>query len=105
MVFVDTSAWFAKFVPDDPDHGRINAWLRANTEPVLTTDYCIDEVLTLLVAQAVAPCSRGRQGFLSRRPRATSFCDPTADSSRLDSFSTASGRRLELHRLHEQNRY
>lgn len=55
MVFVDTSAWFAKFVPDDPDHGRINAWLRANTEPVLTTDYCIDEVLTLLVARKQLP--------------------------------------------------
>jgi predicted nucleic acid-binding protein len=55
MVFVDTGAWFAKFVPDDPDHAPIEAWLAANTEPLLTTDYCIDEVLTLLVVRKQLP--------------------------------------------------
>ena len=51
MVFVDTGAWFAKFVPDDPSHARIEAWFSGNSQPVLTTDYCIDETLTLLVAR------------------------------------------------------
>ena len=51
MVFVDTSAWFANFVPDDPNHKRIDDWLTANTEPLLTTDYCVDETLTLLLAR------------------------------------------------------
>lgn len=55
MVFVDTGAWFAWFVPGDPDHRRVNAWLVANTEPLITTDYCVDETLTLLVARGRLP--------------------------------------------------
>jgi predicted nucleic acid-binding protein len=51
MVFVDTGAWFARYVPSDPNHLRVTAWLDANAEPLLTTDYCIDETLTLLVAR------------------------------------------------------
>ena len=51
MVFVDTGVWFAKFVPDDPNHARISAWFAGNVEPVVTTDFCVDEVLTLLVAR------------------------------------------------------
>lgn len=48
MIFVDTGAWFAAFVPNDPDHAAADAWLEANVEPLLTTDYVIDELLTLL---------------------------------------------------------
>ena len=55
MVFVDTGAWFAWFVPDDPNHARIESWFAANAEPFLTTDYCIDETLTLLVARGRLP--------------------------------------------------
>jgi uncharacterized protein len=51
MVFVDTGAWFARHVPADPNHDRVRAWLDANTEPLITTDYCVDETLTLLVAR------------------------------------------------------
>jgi uncharacterized protein len=51
MVFVDTGAWFARYVPADPSHPRIKACLDANVEPLLTTDYCVDETLTLLVAR------------------------------------------------------
>lgn len=51
MVFVDTGAWFAKFVPEDPNHARIESWFVTNNRPVLTTDYCIDETLTLLAAR------------------------------------------------------
>jgi uncharacterized protein len=51
MVFVDTSAWFARYVPTDPHHESVKAWLDANTEPLLTTDYCVDETLTLLAAR------------------------------------------------------
>ena len=49
MIFVDTSAWFALFVPTDPDHQRIRDGFAGSPEPVLTTDYCIDETLTLLL--------------------------------------------------------
>jgi predicted nucleic acid-binding protein len=51
MVFVDTGAWFAKFVPDDPNHQRVQSWFDSTQEPLITTDYCIDETLTLLVAR------------------------------------------------------
>lgn len=48
MIFVDTGAWFAAFVPNDADHAAADAWLEANTEPLVTTDYIVDELLTLL---------------------------------------------------------
>ena len=48
MIFVDTGAWFASFVPSDADHPAASAWLGQNIEPLVTTDYCVDELLTLL---------------------------------------------------------
>lgn len=48
MVFVDTGAWFAAFVPNDPDHAAADAWLAQNRELLVTTDYVLDELLTLL---------------------------------------------------------
>lgn len=47
-VFVDTGAWFARFVPTDPDHAAAKAWVDANTRPLITTDYVVDELMTLL---------------------------------------------------------
>lgn len=51
MIFVDTGAWFAAVVPTDPNHARAAAFLAANREPLLTTDYVVDETLTLLRAR------------------------------------------------------
>src|SRR5712691_7947712 len=51
MIFVDTSAWFAAIVPSDPNYPHASHWLAANSEPLLTTDYVIDETLTLLRAR------------------------------------------------------
>ncbi len=51
MVFIDTGVWFAKYVPSDPDHARVQAWFQANRQPLLTSDYCVDETLTLLLAR------------------------------------------------------
>lgn len=48
MIFVDTSVWFARFVPRDIDHGRVTSWFASNKEPLITSDYCVDEVLTLI---------------------------------------------------------
>lgn len=48
MIFVDTGAWCAAFVPNDSDHAAADAWLEANSTPLVTTDYVIDELLTLL---------------------------------------------------------
>jgi uncharacterized protein len=50
-VFVDTCAWFAAFVPTDRDHARADRWLRQNDRPLVTTDYVLDELLTLLLVR------------------------------------------------------
>ena len=47
-VFVDTGAWFAYFVRRDADHQAARAWMRQNRQPLVTTDYILDELLTLL---------------------------------------------------------
>jgi len=48
VIFVDTGAWFAAFVPNDADHQAASAWLTANGQPLLTTDWVVDELLTLM---------------------------------------------------------
>ena len=48
MIFVDTGAWYASLVPTDPDHAKAKQWVAANHSPLLTTDFVIDETLTLL---------------------------------------------------------
>jgi uncharacterized protein len=48
LIFVDTGAWFARFVPSDRDHSAAREWFEQNTYPLITTDYVIDEVLTVL---------------------------------------------------------
>jgi predicted nucleic acid-binding protein len=65
MIFVDTSAWFAGVVAEDINHAAAAHWLEQNVEPLLTTDYIIDEVLTLLRArgQPAAALMLGQQFF------------------------------------------
>jgi predicted nucleic acid-binding protein len=48
VIFVDTGARFARFVPSDRDHAAARDWFEQNREPLLTTDYVVDELLTLL---------------------------------------------------------
>jgi predicted nucleic acid-binding protein len=48
MVLVDTSAWYAATIPSDPDHQAAVRWLDGNRESLVTTDYVVDETLTLL---------------------------------------------------------
>lgn len=47
-IFVDTSAWYAVVISTDPNHHLARTWLAANKERLLTTDFVIDETLTLL---------------------------------------------------------
>lgn len=51
MIFVDTSAWFAGLVPTDADHDVAVEWFRSNEELLITSDYIIDETLTLFRAR------------------------------------------------------
>ena len=48
MIFVDTGAWFALAVRNDPDHAAAIALLETNREPLVTTDYIVAETATLL---------------------------------------------------------
>lgn len=48
MIFVDTGAWFAVAVADDPDHEAAMRWLRRNREPLITTDHVSAETATLI---------------------------------------------------------
>jgi predicted nucleic acid-binding protein len=79
MIFVDTGAWFASIVPSDRDHAAATRWLSQNTQPLLTTDYIIDETLTLLKArgQTLRVMAMGEQFF--RGTLATTYYLTEAD--------------------------
>ncbi len=47
MTFVDTGAWFALFVPWDRHHFAAHAWFANNEQLLFTTDFIIDETMTL----------------------------------------------------------
>lgn len=48
MIFVDTGAWFAVGVRNDPDHAAAMVWLEQNRDPLVTTDYILAETITLI---------------------------------------------------------
>jgi uncharacterized protein len=48
MIFVDTGAWFARYVADDVDHEAAKAWFSHVPDRLVTTDYVLDELFTLL---------------------------------------------------------
>lgn len=47
-IFVDTGAWYALIDKKDPEHSSAAGFLRANTFPLLTTNFIFDETVTLL---------------------------------------------------------
>jgi uncharacterized protein len=51
MIFVDTGAWYAAVVPGDADHPSAAAFLTSNRERLATSDYILDEAVTLLRAR------------------------------------------------------
>lgn len=57
-MFVDSSAWYAAYVPTDPQY-RIVQKALASADRLVTTDYVLDETLTLLKARGHA--NRARQ--------------------------------------------
>jgi predicted nucleic acid-binding protein len=54
LIFVDTGAWVAYVSPDDQYHRMAARWMRHNRQPLLTSDYVVDETLTLLRARGEA---------------------------------------------------
>lgn len=57
MIFIDTSAWYARLIPSDPNHEFARRWSEQNNEPFITTDYVIDETLTLLKVRGQIKCA------------------------------------------------
>ncbi len=49
MIFVDTSAWFAAHVAEDPGHEAARELILSAPTDLVTTAYVVDELLTLLV--------------------------------------------------------
>jgi predicted nucleic acid-binding protein len=54
VIFVDTGAWFARYVIDDVDHPAAKAWFAQIPDALTTTDFVVDELLTLLKARGHA---------------------------------------------------
>lgn len=69
MTFVDTSAWAALLVPADPHHAAARTWHEQNHDKLLTSDYIVDELLTLLKTRySTQAAIRAGQWFWSERP-------------------------------------
>jgi uncharacterized protein len=51
VIFVDTGAWFARYVADDVDHAAAVDWFANVPDRLVTTEYVVDELLSLLKAR------------------------------------------------------
>jgi uncharacterized protein len=54
VIFVDTGAWYARYVDEDVDHQAAVTWFSSSPDRILTTDYIVDELLTLLKTRGYA---------------------------------------------------
>ncbi|MEA3642927.1 MAG: PIN domain-containing protein [Lamprobacter sp.] len=50
-IFVDTGAWYAAMVRKDRDHEAAKLFLKNNTSSLITSDYVMDETVTLLLSR------------------------------------------------------
>jgi hypothetical protein len=77
MTFVDTSAWAALLVPADPHHAAARTWHEQNHDKLLTSDYIVDELLTLLKTRySTLAAIRAGQWFWSERPGTLVYLAP-----------------------------
>ena len=102
LVFVDTSAWFAAVAPVDANHTAADAWFKDNHCPLATTDYVVDETLTLLRARGEGQRDNARNQLLCWPACYGALPNPRGNPRRLASVPQASRQKLELHRLHQQ---
>ena len=57
MTFVDTGAWAGFFVSADSLHRAAVEWIERNNDPLVTSDYVLDEFVTLVKARFGARAS------------------------------------------------
>jgi uncharacterized protein len=68
MIFVDSGAWYALLVMNDSNHQAAEQWFDANNERLITSDYILDESLTLLRTRGLHhQASMLGQGLLANR--------------------------------------
>jgi predicted nucleic acid-binding protein len=82
-VFVDTGAWYALVDANDPDHGRVVPCFRDSQGRLVTSNFVVDEILTLArfrlgwsVAQRLG--AQLRSGRLNRVERISPKDEETA---------------------------
>ena len=104
MIFIDTGAWFASVVPWDANHAAARAWLLLNRDVLLTTDYVIDETLTLLRVRKenTRALVLGEQLFDQHLCK-IQFIDETDVSNGMERFPHLCRQGMEFHRLHFQS--
>jgi uncharacterized protein len=88
VTFVDTSAWYALLVPGDQNNFAATIWMKSNRGRLLTTDYVIDETLTLLRGrgQNDAALDWGATVFRSDSLAAVHYLTPTDIAAAWDVF-------------------
>ena len=58
MIFVDTSIWFSAHIVEDLHYEQSEALPAKPADRLVTTDYVIDELLTLLLVRGHRPVAR-----------------------------------------------
>ena len=88
MTFVDSGAWFALMVPSDADHAAAATWMQSYSGRLLTTDYVIDETLTLLRSrgQGAVALAFGAWVFGPKRPAVVHYVAPSEIDRARDVF-------------------
>lgn len=51
MIFVDAGVLFSLVVSSEEHHEVVQKWYEGNKDQLITSDYCVDELLTLLLAR------------------------------------------------------
>jgi len=100
MNFVDTGGWYAFFVPSDEDHSIAVAWMASNRERLVTTDYVIDETLTLMRARGEnAKAIRFGKLIFSGRSAAIHYLNPAEIAAAWDVFHRFADKEWGKHHL------
>lgn len=58
MIFVDTGLWVAMVLPKDENHASARSFFDKNDSLLVTSDYVIDETLTVLQARGAGHLAR-----------------------------------------------
>lgn len=89
MIYVDTGAWFARYVTDDVDHPAAKRWFANVPDRLITTDYVVDELLTLLKVRGYSQIAYSvGEPLMSGAVCELEFVQPADIHAALKTFST-----------------